>query len=376
MGEESTRETPDEQTETTTLPRRSVLRATGVGAALPFVGGVAPVRGQGEPGGSGTEADDAGRPPLVHSTFGYAGTADDDPPNRLSPDETVELHVDEGRIDGSALPELTVDFGAFHFDPLGLHVEPGTVVEFDFETPEHSVTAYHPDQERQQRVPDGVPALTSPVVEHHGFWLYRFEEEGVYDLFCGPHEYGGMGIRIVVLEDESDDPGPVVRGPGRPPIGLMPALLGTGLPTGSGPDIGHPDLDPANVVKEGRVTLEDLSSPIDLEISITAPRPANPSVTTGGATEVTTDSATLNGTLHRFGAVDDGEVYFEYGEAGGNIDETSSRTTITGFDALAEPFSAEITGLDPDTEYAFRAVADADDGDSAAGEPVTFTTPS
>jgi len=104
-------------------------------------------------------------------------------------------------------------------------VDPGAIVEFDFNTPEHTATAYHPGQERQQRVPDGVPAFSSTVNEHHGFWLYRFEDEGVYDLFCAPHEWGGMGMRIVV----GDDPGNVVRAPGRPPLPMTAALLGTGL---------------------------------------------------------------------------------------------------------------------------------------------------
>lgn len=99
-----------------------------------------------------------------------------------------------------------MEFGTFHFDPVGLHVEPGAIVAFDFTTPEHTATAYHREHERQQRVPDSTPAFSSTVNEHHGFWLYRFEEVGVYDLFCASHEYGGMGMRIVV----GDDPGEIV----------------------------------------------------------------------------------------------------------------------------------------------------------------------
>jgi len=181
----------------------------------------------------------------------------------LEPDETVELYADEEKIDDANLPALTVEFGAFHFAPVGLHVEPGAVVEFDFRTPEHTATAYHPGQQRQQRVPDGVPAFSSTVNEHQGFWLYRFEEEGVYDLFCAPHEWGGMGMRIVV----GDDPGDVVRAPGRPPLPMTAALLGTGLDG----DIGHPDLEPQNIIDNGPVSGHDLG--IDLEVTITAPSP-------------------------------------------------------------------------------------------------------
>lgn len=169
--------------------RRTVLKAAGMGAAIPVISSVGTARGAKPVGSAGppSETDEA-RPPVIHSHFGYSGTSDDEIPDRLEPDVTVELHVDEDKIDDTNLPALTVEFGAFHFAPAGLQVEPGTIVEFDFHTPEHTATAYHPGQERQQRVPDGVPAFSSTVNEHHGFWLYRFEEEGVYDLFCAPHE--------------------------------------------------------------------------------------------------------------------------------------------------------------------------------------------
>ena len=263
---DTSQEATDESTEQTTRGRRSVLKAAGLGAALPILGGVA--AGRGAVTGTRRRGDgaDSARPPVIHSHFGYSGTSEDEIPNQLTPDETVGLHVDEEKIDDSNLPELTVEFGAFHFDPVGLHVDPGAVVEFDFHSPEHTATAYHPGQERQQRVPEGVPAFSSTVNEHHGFWLYRFEEEGVYDLFCAPHEWGGMGLRIVV----GDEPGNVVRGPGRPPLPMTAALLGTGLPPGD-PALGPPEMDPQSIINHGSVTLEDLS--IDLEVTITAPSP-------------------------------------------------------------------------------------------------------
>lgn len=186
-----TEDTDEKVTSQSFVRRRSVLKATGVSATLPFLGGVTTTR-EGAPAMQRENAyNDDARPPVIHSHFGYSGTSDDEVPNRLTPDETVELHVEEAKIDDSNLPELTVEFGAFHFVPVGLHVEPGAIVKFDFQTPEHTATAYHPDQERQQRVPHGVPAFSSTVNEHHGFWLYRFEEEGVYDLFCAPTSGAG-----------------------------------------------------------------------------------------------------------------------------------------------------------------------------------------
>ena len=119
----------DQQLEQTGAPdgqptcrRRTVLRATGLGAALPILGGAVEARrSASEPQGETGNAS----PPTIHSYFGYSGTSDDEIPNRLEPDETVELHADEEKIDDSNLPALTVEFGAFHFAPVGLHVEPG-----------------------------------------------------------------------------------------------------------------------------------------------------------------------------------------------------------------------------------------------------------
>lgn len=248
-------------------PRRSVLAATGFGATLPGVGRAGAASGDSDSDGDEQRSGDDGGQPVVHPQFGYSGTSDDPIPEGLSPDETVELHVDEERIDDENLPELTVEFGAFHFEPVGIQVEPGALLEFDFASPEHSVTAYHPGQERQRRVPEGVPAFSSPVNADDGFWLYRFETEGVYDLFCAPHEWGGMGMRIVV----GDAPGDVVRAQGRPPLPLTGALLGTGLPP-DGPDVGHPKLEPQSIVDDGPVSTADLD--IDLEVTLSGPSPS------------------------------------------------------------------------------------------------------
>lgn len=241
------------------VDRRSVMKALGVGTAVTL--------------GSGTVAADHDQPhpPHIDSHYGYSAPEEEHLPEKLRPDRTVDLHVEEERIDVSNLPEVTVEFGAFHFHPVGMQIEPGSVVRFDFHSPEHTVSAFHPKQGRQLRVPTGVPEFSSPLIGAGGFWLYRFDEPGVYDLFCAPHEFGGMGMRIVV----GDDPGDVVRRQGRPPFGLTAPLLGTGLPHGD-PDIGHPNLDPENIVENGPIVLGDDSDPsvVDLDLAITLSGPA------------------------------------------------------------------------------------------------------
>ncbi|WP_157533043.1 plastocyanin/azurin family copper-binding protein [Haloferax profundi] len=115
--------------------------------------------------------------------------------------EEVTLTVEEI---ATALAETT----AFHFQPAGLAVEPGDVVLFSAETPDHAFAAYHPRHGRQNLVPDGVGPISSPLVPVGGYWLYQFETEGVYDAYCPPHEPFGMVMRVVVGDGtESTDDG-------------------------------------------------------------------------------------------------------------------------------------------------------------------------
>lgn len=224
-------------------------------------------------GGDDGTADDDGEPdqqPSIHPSFGYPGTAEDDIPDPLSPDHTVELHIDEELFIMENERPVGVQTGAFHFDPVGLHIEPGDIVEFQLESPDHTVTSLHPGFGRQQRVPDGVPWFSSPIIAKDGFWLYRFDQPGVYDVVCAPHELLGMAMRIVV----GDKTEPVVRSEGRPPDVLAAVLIGTGIPDENGePDLGVPPLAPQNIVDQGSVNQED----IDINLAVPIPMPTDPS---------------------------------------------------------------------------------------------------
>jgi len=94
-------------------------------------------------------------------------------------------------------------------------------------------------------------------------------------------------------------------------------------------------------------------------------------VSTGDATNVGTDAATLNGSLDDLGGADSVDVSFEWGPSG-----DLSNTTPTQTLSSTGSFSADVSGLDPDTTYDFRAVADASDGDSDTGATGSFTTDS
>ena len=201
------------------LSRRAVLAAVGTGAVV----GVAGCLGSASTGSDDptTAADTpTPTPDAVHPRWGFIGERMDTPAP-VEADHVVELLIAE-REDGP-IP-------TFYFEPTGLFVESGDVVKFAFATPDHAVTAFHPGLGRTQRLPDGVPALSSPMMTAGSYWLYRFETPGVYDLYCPPHEPYGMAMRVVV--DEASGPGadpvstePPTHGQPRPPMATAAAVL-------------------------------------------------------------------------------------------------------------------------------------------------------
>jgi len=79
------------------------------------------------------------------------------------------------------------------FDPIGLHVEPGTTVQFEIASGSHSATAY------EDRIPDEATPFDSGTISE-GSFEHTFDEPGTYDYYCQPHRSMGMVGRIVVGE--------------------------------------------------------------------------------------------------------------------------------------------------------------------------------
>jgi len=174
------------------IGRRSVMKALGVGAALTVGSGV----------GSGTEttSEVTDKDAKIHPLYGYSTPDAARIPAALEPDYEVELHVEQPEnLQDPAHPTY------FHFSPTGLQVEPGSVVQFTFKAPDHTVTAYHPGHGFQRRVPKNVKPFSAPIVNVQGAWLYRFTEPGIYDMYCGPHHILGMVMRLVVGEMAEED---------------------------------------------------------------------------------------------------------------------------------------------------------------------------
>lgn len=223
------------------MRRRQLLKVAGVASGLPLASTAVASQTDGQSESDGCQLPDCIHPTLGHTVFSVDAVGD--LPDDLQPDHEVSLSI-RPRGDADEFEEGTIP--EFFFDPTGLAIAAGDVVQFTFASPDHTVTAYHPDLGRQRRVPENVPPLSSPVLPADAAWLYRFDEPGVYDLFCAPHEVFGMVLRVVVdepAEDFGEEAYPDRRGPE-----LTAALV-----------LDDEALAPQNVVDQGQVTWDDLA---------------------------------------------------------------------------------------------------------------------
>jgi hypothetical protein len=81
-------------------------------------------------------------------------------------------------------------------------------------------------------------------------------------------------------------------------------------------------------------------------------------------------SATLEGSLDDRGGASTADVAFEFRQSGASTWSTTPTETLSSTGS----FSRDLTGLAGGTDYEFRAVADASDGDSATGSTRSFAT--
>lgn len=237
------------------LSRRTLLTAVGVGAGAVALGGSA--------------AGQTGRDASIDDVFGAAFSAAESPPRGLV-DHNVAVRgpAAHGDGNGGALSRFPLvdspedgDFlvdseeAEFYFDPVGLHVEPGDVVNFRVVEPHiHTVSAFHPKYEGlPPRIPEGATPFTSPPIGQDESWIYRFDRTGVYYVACLPHFPLGMVMVVVVFDPDRDDPSSIQSLPDLPPVGAFAnanAVL-------NAPEIS----DPMAVVDsdDGRVSWDELS---------------------------------------------------------------------------------------------------------------------
>ncbi|QIB73237.1 plasmid stabilization protein [Halogeometricum borinquense] len=175
--------------------RRQFLKLTGVGLTASFAGCAANED-------EGTETEPATQTPTGTPT--PTATGGSQPPgadvlggpNDLQSEASVRAAVLDG--DQGA--------GKFVFTPAVVWVESGTTVSWTIEGMAHSVTAYHEDNDKPHRVPEGASAFDSGTLEAGTTFEQTFETPGVYNYYCTPHEGLGM-VGLVVVDAPQSGPG-------------------------------------------------------------------------------------------------------------------------------------------------------------------------
>jgi methylglyoxal synthase len=163
------------------------------------------------------------------------------------------------------------------------------------------------------------------------------------------------GTRVIFTTDEqltSDDGNGVTdiyeRSNGQT-TKVSPALASASV-YGSNPSDSSADATRVLFGRFDRLTSDDMDDRFDLYTVTLAPTAA-----TGGASDVTTTSATLNGTSSA------GKYHFEYGG-------TSTPEADLGAAGAIKPVSATVTGLTPDTTYTYRLVVSGPAGTTTSVE--------
>lgn len=167
--------------------RRQVV-TTVSGAAITGLAGCLHENLMGGPGGHGHGGDDGHA--TGHDDDGHGHGGHSEAPDEPSPAADVQM--------------TTTDEGE-HFEPHVVWVERGGTVTWHLESGEHSTTAYHPENDRPDRIPEGAASWDSGLLSEQGeTYEHAFETRGVYDYYCTPHEGAGMIGSVIVGHPDPD----------------------------------------------------------------------------------------------------------------------------------------------------------------------------
>ena len=169
--------------------RRTVLKTLAAGSAVGLAG--CSSSGDGDDGADDGSDDGGSQPPGADVGGG---------PDDLQSTATVEaLRLDSDQGAGQNV-----------FSPAVVWLEEGGTVTWENRSGSHSATAYHPNNDRPMRLPTGGSSFNSGVMSEGDTHEHTFEEPGVYNYYCSPHEGLGMVGLVVVSE--------AVAGPGTEPV--------------------------------------------------------------------------------------------------------------------------------------------------------------
>lgn len=141
-------------------------------------------------------------------------------------------------------------------------------------------------------------------------------------------------------------------------VSSLPFAIGSATAMETGQDVsGYGIGEYGNGLYGGSQTLEEETALVP------------PEVQTNSATDITASDATLTGTVVDLGSADVVDCFFEWRAAGKSVwNETENRSQSS-----RSSFTHTVTGLTPNTEYEFRAVAETEKNDTT-GETNTVTT--
>lgn len=166
------------------LTRRRMLQLTGGAAALGLAGCTGAQTGDSADGDE-PEHDEGGD---SHDEGHESGHGDEGGHN-----ETVGEPTDTAEV------AMITENGNYHFEPHVVRVNVGGTVTWTNESGSHSTSAYHPDNDQPQLVPDGAAPWDSDLYTEQGAtFAHTFETEGVYHYYCAPHEEPGMIGSVIV----------------------------------------------------------------------------------------------------------------------------------------------------------------------------------
>ena len=170
--------------------RRRMIQLTGGAAAVGLAGCVGASTNSDPSDASDGSADDQ------HDE----GTEDGHDDGEAGHDEAIGAPSDTAEV------KMITEDGGYHFEPHVVRVNVGGTVTFVNESGSHSATAYHPEFDQPQLVPDGTDAWDSGLLMEAGATFeHTFETEGVYHYYCIPHESLGMIGSVIVGEPDAHE---------------------------------------------------------------------------------------------------------------------------------------------------------------------------
>ncbi|WP_244605438.1 plastocyanin/azurin family copper-binding protein [Halorhabdus rudnickae] len=96
--------------------------------------------------------------------------------------------------------------GKYVNTPAVVWLETGGTITWEIDGGSHSVTAYHPDNDRPRRIPENATTWDSGVLSDGKTFEHTFETAGVYNYYCLPHESLGM-VGLVIVGQPGGGPG-------------------------------------------------------------------------------------------------------------------------------------------------------------------------